>query len=103
MSNMIWIILIIRTMCFHHVFIAREGYSLYIWSSARGFTFHGANGFNTMEIWEGEPFTIGVERRIGIHKDPSIGYNVFPGKPSYYGGSFNDSNLRVYYGQDDHL
>ena len=56
-----------------------------------------------MEIWEGEPFTIGVERRIGINKNPSIGYNVFPGKPSYYGGSLNDSNLCVYYGQDDHL
>jgi len=98
-----WIITLLWIVSFNHVVIAQEVYSLYIWSSARGFTFHGANGANTMEIWEGEPFTIGVERRSGIHKNPSIGYNVFPGKPAYYGGSLNDSNLRVYYGQDDHL
>ena len=103
MSNMNWIITLIWIMSFNTVVIAQEVYSLYIWSSARGFTFHGANGANTMEVWEGEPFTIGVERRIGIPKDPSIGYNVFPGNPSIYGGCFNDSNLRVYYGPDDHL
>ena len=88
--------------CFIRAVIAQD-YSLYIWSSARGFTYHGANGDQTMEIWEGEPFTIVVERRTGFLKNPSIGYNVFPGAPTHYGGSLNDSNLRSYYGQDDTL
>ena len=41
-----WIITLLWIVSFNHVVIAQEVYSLYIWSSARGFTFHGANGAN---------------------------------------------------------
>ena len=82
---------------------AQELFSLFLWAEARGVTYRGANGDWEIQLWEGEPFTIGLERKIGKYPNPSHGYNVFPGAPNIYGGNLSNSNIRAYFGQTDFI
>ena len=90
-------LILIKCSCAHEIF------SLFLWAEARGFTYRGANGDFEIHLWEGEPFTIGLERKIGKYPDPSRGYNVFPSAPNIYGGNLSNSNIRAYYGQTDFI
>jgi len=80
---------------------AQEFFSLFLWAEARGVTYRGANGDFEIQLWEGDPFKIGLERKIGKYPDPSHGYNVFPSAPNIYGGNLTNSNIRAYYGETD--
>ena len=80
---------------------AQELFSLFLWAEARGVTYRGANGDWEIQLWEGEPFTIGLERKIGKYPDPSHEYNVFPSPPNVYAGNLSNSNIRAYYGEKD--
>ena len=82
---------------------AQEFFSLFLWAESRGVTYRGANGDWKILLWEGEPFTIGLERKIGKYPDPSHGLNVFPSPPTINGGNLSNSNIRAYYGEKDFI